>query len=165
MLKNMIILGNTNFMDVEYSEGNINLTKKRSAFKLTKKYNVDNFSKKYLTIEESMKYLKVFSDSKKYSYAVISLGEGDLMLNTDIEDFKDQFEEMIKKLAKLNVKTVLVEPSIKVIKKYNASKYQEVIIDLYKKYNTEFISYSTESENKIKNDLELKRAISRICVD
>ena len=33
MLKNMIILGNTNFMDVEYSEGNINLTKKRSAFK------------------------------------------------------------------------------------------------------------------------------------
>ena len=137
MQDNMIIIGNSTFMNAEYKSGVISLTNNKNAFELGKIYNVDNFSKKYLTIYESLKYISVFAKERKYNYAVISLGEGDLLLNTKVEEFKSLFDKLINKLAKLRIKITLVEPSLDKIEKYSTSEYKNAIDELYKKYDSD----------------------------
>ena len=99
MKENMIILGNSKFVEVESKKGKINLTKNRRAFNLESKYNVDNVSTKNLTIDQATKYFDEYSKERKYNYVVISLGEGDYIVNNNVESFIKKFEDLIIKLS------------------------------------------------------------------
>ena len=158
MLENMIIMGNTSFVDAMYSDGRISLTNNQSAFEFSKCYNVDNLSKKYLTIDESLKYLNVFGKNRKYSYAVVSLGEGDLLLNTKVDDFKNKFDKLMHKLAKLKLKVILADPFLDHIEKYDTAKYKNAINELYKKYDKDYISVLEDEK-----EIEIQKEESSIC--
>ena len=149
MQKNMLIVGNTNFMDNEYQNGKIIINKNKKAFDLSKMFNVDNFSKRYLTIEESLKYVKTFTSKKKYSYAIISLGEGDLHLKTKIEEFKNNFEEIIIRLAKKNIRIILLKPNLENLKSEEELKFNDELLEIYDKYSKDFTFYNDEYEDNV----------------
>ena len=154
MKENMIILGNSKFVEVESKKGKISLTKNRRAFNLESKYNVDNVSKKNLTIDQASKYFDEYSKERKYNYVVISLGEGDYIVNNDVESFAEKFEKLIMKLSKKHINIVLEKPMAG-IKDLN---FKEKLVNLYKKYSQELTSLIEDKTSNLTSNLVVKNA-------
>ncbi len=151
MKENMIILGNSKFVEVETKKGNVYLNRNRRAFNYESKYNVDNLSKKNLTIDQASRYFDAYSKERKYSTVVISLGEGDYIINNNIESFIQKFENLIIKLAKKHVNIVLVKPMIR----FKNLDFKNNIINLYQKYSEELTSLI----EKVGSDMSCKLVV------
>ena len=154
MKENMIILGNSKFVEVETKKGNVYLNRNRRAFNYESKYNVDNLSKKNLTIDQASRYFDAYSKERKYSTVVISLGEGDYIINNNIESFIQKFENLIIKLAKKHVNIVLVKPMIR----FKNLDFKNNIINLYQKYSEELTSLIEKVDSDMSCKLVVKNA-------
>ena len=154
MKENMIILGNSKFVEVETKKGNVYLNRNRRAFNYESKYNVDNLSKKNLTIDQASRYFDAYSKKRKYSTVVISLGEGDYIINNNIESFIQKFENLIIKLAKKHVNIVLVKPMIR----FKNLDFKNNIIKLYQKYSEELTSLIEKVDSDMSCKLVVKNA-------
>ena len=154
MKENMIILGNSKFVEVESKKGKISLNKNRRAFDLETKYNVDNISKKNLTIDQATRYFDEYSKERKYNYVVISLGEGDYIVNNNVESFIKKFEDLIIKLSKKHINIMLVQP----VARFKDLNFKEKLVNLYKKYSVELTSLLEGINDNLTSKLVVKNA-------
>ncbi|MGM9969036.1 MAG: hypothetical protein ACI35S_01400 [Anaeroplasma sp.] len=165
-MKNMMIFGGSQFYNEVYNDGKYIISKKRAVYNLMKDYEIDNFSNASLTTRTTLKYIDTFTKIRKYDYCVIALGEGDLLAGISPYEFERNLSEIVNRLNDLNIKTVIVNLPTKVLKKYNALEYDEIINAISDKYHTEYIvnGLAVNSTNHVSNDAEMKRTIAKLCI-
>lgn len=144
-MKNILIIGNSRLVNI--SENDSNIIKR--ALNDNNNYDIDNLSKNSLGIDEAYNYVKEFTKYRNYSYALISLGEADYYLNTDIDDFKNKLDLIINELNNKKVKIYLTLPFMK--DPLINQEYRRNIYDIYERYHNDIVSVEDKKENRLFN--------------
>ncbi len=130
MKKRILIAGCSHCLREYITNGLYYLEKGYFLTKLYKKYDVYNLSKKNLTTKEAIVLVEAFLNKIEFDGVLLALGEGDVMNNVSVEEFKKNLNYLIALCKEKNIQIVLHNE----VKKLNKD-YSKVIDELQKENN------------------------------
>ena len=133
MKKRILIAGCSHCLREYITNGLYYLEKGYFLTKLYKKYDVYNLSKKNLTTKEATVLVEAFLNKMEFDGILLALGEGDIMNNVSVEEFKKNLNYIIALCKDKNIQIVLHNE----VKKLN-KEYSNVINEVQKENNFSF---------------------------
>ena len=133
MKKRILIAGCSHCLREYITNGLYYLEKGYFLTKLYKKYDVYNLSKKNLTTKEAIVLVEAFINKMEFDGILLALGEGDIINNISVEEFKKNLNYLIALCKDKNIQIFLHNEVNKLNKEYS-----NVINEVQKENNFSF---------------------------